>query len=454
MGIKINAFIGLIFSILIYYIYSGYFHNDKIYVPKTGYFGVGEERPDDLKIYPFQVNVSQNLLNDLKIRLKNARIGHRQLEDVEDFSYGINLATLKTFQNYWMEKFDWKKSEAILNSFNQFTTEIEGLKIHFIHVKPKVGTKKQVIPLLLVHGWPGNVFEFYKIIPLLLAESKDSDFVFEIVAPSIPGYGWSEQPKKTGFSPASAARIFNKLMVDRLGFNRYIAQGGDWGSIIVTNLGHLHPENLIGLHLNMNSKLITGSFRYYMHLMAGLIAPKWMFGKEFSNFSLKAILWPMIKETGYLHLQATKPDTVGVGLNDSPIGLLAYILEKFSYWTNPDYILLNDGGLEKKFTKDELLTIITIYWVNQNILSSQRFYKENIRDPVNAYLNNRYMSVPCGFALGPYDLIPRFPKELLEHNFNLTHYTNIPKGGHFLAFEEPVSLAKDIFKFTKKLTLN
>uniref|UniRef100_A0A915D758 Uncharacterized protein n=1 Tax=Ditylenchus dipsaci TaxID=166011 RepID=A0A915D758_9BILA len=326
-------------------------HYCQVVFPANGYYGSGNERKDNPSITPFRVEVSNASLQDLKARLEASRIGHQQLEDVSDFEYGMNLATVKSFKDHWLHKFDWRKQEALLNAFPQFTTEIEGLKVHFIHAKPPQSSNyKKVVPLLLVHGWPGNVFEFYKLIPMLVDPQNhlkgDFDWAFEVVAPSIPGYGWSEQPHKQGFSHLSAARVFNKLMVDRLHFAKYMGQGGDWAQ-------------LFGVHLNMvfGFPPLNGRSIFYSIQNSPISTRK------------KAAL-DFARESGYFHLQATKPDTIGVGLNDSPIGLMTYILEKFSTWTDPQYVQLSDGGLEKKFTKDELFDDYQNTWNAQRVCES------------------------------------------------------------------------------------
>uniref|UniRef100_A0A915CKL1 Transmembrane protein 258 n=1 Tax=Ditylenchus dipsaci TaxID=166011 RepID=A0A915CKL1_9BILA len=397
----------------------------KLVFPTDGYFGSGSKRKDNPAITPFKVQVSNDSIVDLQSRLQASRIGHQQLEDVNSFEYGMNL----------------------------FTTEIEGLKIHFIYAKPPQSSKyKKVIPLLLVHGWPGNVFEFYKIIPMLVDPQKhfkgNFDYAFEVVAPSIPGYGWSEQPHKQGFSQMATARVFNKLMVDRLNFPKYLAQGGDWGSLVVSNVARM----LYGVHVNMMLGFPPNNLPNLLYTIVGSIAPSLVFSHpEFANFNPKTTFLDLVKESGYMHLQATKPDTVGVGLNDSPIGLMAYILEKFSTWTNPLFVEMPDGGLEKKFTKDELLTIVSIYWFNQNILSSQRYYKEAFRDLTSLELGREYVRVPTGYAGFAHDLGERAPLEIARNLYNISHYTLLKDGGHFAAFEVPDVLAEDILQFSAKL---
>uniref|UniRef100_A0A1I8F198 Epoxide hydrolase n=1 Tax=Wuchereria bancrofti TaxID=6293 RepID=A0A1I8F198_WUCBA len=345
-----------------------------------GWFGRGKERKDDERIAPFKISVSEEAIQDLKFRLKNARINYEPLEDCNDFSYGFNSKYLKY--------------------------------IHFIHAKPIHNNYEVIVPLLILHGWPGNVFEFLKIIPLLVDPiqqiGSDISVTFEIIAPSIPGFGWSAAPMKKGFNTEVAARIFNKLMI-RLGFSRYLLQGGDWGSNIATNIAFYYPENVIGLHLNM---ALVFNWKALLYAAFGIIAPRLAYSSQtFHQRATGALLKDMLEETGYMHIQATKPDTIGAALNDSPIGLAAYILEKFSYGTNTTYRSLHDGGL-----------------------------------------TNRYISIPTGYAAFPEDLMKQ-PEELMRTMYNITNYTEIKAGGHFAAFEEPKLLASDIIRFVRTIQL-
>uniref|UniRef100_A0A7E4UUH6 Epoxide hydrolase n=1 Tax=Panagrellus redivivus TaxID=6233 RepID=A0A7E4UUH6_PANRE len=424
--------------------------------PRNGYFGPGHPKQDDTTIRPFKINVSEEEIKELKRRLQTARIGHEQLENVSDFTFGFNKKTLLQFRDYWLNKYDWRKAEAQLNAFPQFTTQIEGVKVHFLHVKPPANKYKTVIPLLLAHGWPGNVYEFYKIIPLLtdpnnkLKPTIPSTVAFEVIAPSIPGYGWSEAGHKSGLNQIATARIFKKLVVERLGHDKFIAQGGDWGSAIVGNIGRMYPEHVYGIH--MNSVFFMGNVKGNLLLLAGTIVPKLVYAnREFDNFSFKTLFLEIIKESGYMHIQATKPDTIGVGLNDSPLGLMAYIIEKFSTWTNAGYRNLPDGGLLNRFTQDELLTIVSIYWFNQNILQSQRYYREFFADQGVQDFSGSYLKAPTGYASPPHDLGERIPPEVAKTMANVTHFTLLQEGGHFTAFEVPVPLANDIFNFAAKV---
>uniref|UniRef100_A0A7E4VPK6 Epoxide hydrolase n=1 Tax=Panagrellus redivivus TaxID=6233 RepID=A0A7E4VPK6_PANRE len=455
MGVKLVIFFIAAIGAVLAYFFSGYglTGNGKYEFPHDGYFGPGDKKNDSVKILPFKIDIKDTAIQDLKLRLKSSRIGHHQLEDVPDFSYGFNQKYLLKIKDYWLKSYDWRAAEAKLNSFPQFLTEIEGLKIHFLDVPPPSGKYPNVVPLLLVHGWPGNVYEFHKIIDMLTDPAKHSlgfSLAFHVIAPSIPGYGFSEQPHKKGFNHIAAARVFRKLMKNRLKFNHYVAQGGDWGSIIVSTLAKMFPEDLLGVHLNM----FPSSTRDPIAIAKNLVYSIWpsLFFKDsrFSTWNYIEYYKFFLRESGYMHIQATKPDTVGVGLNDSPIGLAAYILEKFSTWTHPEYVWHPDGGLTKKYTLDELLTIVSIYWFEGNIVSSQRFYKEIISGGPQA-IDKKYISVPTGYAAFMRDLIVPPPFELIRKTANFTHVTYIDEGGHFAALEEPTILAKHVLDFVSGL---
>lgn len=323
--------------------------------------------------------------------------------------------------------------------------------MHFIHVRPPQHSNQKVVPLMLVHGWPGSFFEFYKILPLL-TENQDG-VVFEVICPSIPGYGFSEAPHKQGFDSLAAARIFLTLM-ERLGFSQFYLQGGDWGSLITTNMAQMKPQCVKGLHLNMF--MSRRGFKVWLSVLIGRYLPFLVgFSREdihrFYPFFEKNV-WEILRESGYFHIQATKPDTVGCGVNDSPVGLAAYILEKFSTWTNLSNKDLVDGGLERKFSLDDLLTNIMIYWTTGSIVSSMRFYKENFKQNPDKRVDSRTgIFVPTGLAAFPGELM-HCPKSLAQMRYRkVISYTFMPRGGHFAAFEEPQLLASDLVQFVKKV---
>ncbi|XP_025831990.1 juvenile hormone epoxide hydrolase 2-like [Agrilus planipennis] len=319
---------------------------------------------------------SKEVINDLKDRLSRHRPFIPPLEGVQH-QYGINTNLLNKIVEYWKNEYNWKERETLLNKYPHFKTKIQGLDIHFIHVKPTTAVSEdiQVLPILLLHGWPGSVREFYNLIPLLTTPREDQKFVFEVIVPSLPGYGFSDAAVRPGLGPPQVAVIFKNLMV-RLGFEKFYVQGGDWGAIITSNIAAMFPQNVLGLHCNMpyartpwaTIKQILGSFY-----------PSWVVDKPNQHrvYPLKTFFGNFILETGYMHLQATKPDTIGTALNDTPVGLAAYILEKFISWTDHSLIGKEDGGLERKFKLDDLLDNVMIYWVTESITTSVCLYAEN-----------------------------------------------------------------------------
>ncbi|XP_025782066.1 epoxide hydrolase 1 [Puma concolor] len=291
--------------------------------------------------------ISEDDVNDLHRRIDGTRLTP-PLEDSR-FHYGFNSNYLKKILSYWRNEFDWRKQVEMLNRYPHFKTRIEGLDIHFVHVKPpQLPPGRTPKPLLMVHGWPGSFYEFYKIIPLLTDPANhglSEEHVFEVICPSIPGYAFSEAASKKGLNSVATARIFYKLML-RLGFREFYIQGGDWGALICTHMAQMVPSHVKGLHLNMafilNGRILT--------LFLVRHCPR-LFGFTQRDMELmlpfkEKIFYRPLRESGYMHIQSTKPDTVGCALNDSPAGLAAYILEKFSTWTDSEFQELEDGGLE------------------------------------------------------------------------------------------------------------
>ena len=373
----------------------------------------------DERIVPFTIRVPDAVLADLKARLARPRFPP-PLQD--GWTHGTDVAYLKNLVTYWRDKFDWRAQERKLNQFSHFTTTIDGLKIHFIHQKSK---HPNAFPLIITHGWPGSFVEFTKVIGPLsdpTAHGALATDAFDLVIPSIPGYGFSDKPTTSGYDPARVALMQSKLMA-RLGYQRYGAQGGDWGAIINTQLALIDSAHMAGLHLNMciggppdpNAKPTERELARQKQRV--------VFGAE---------------ETGYQAIQGTKPQTLGFGLNDSPIGLAAWIVEKFRTWCDCD------GNPETIFTKDELLTNITLYWVTETAASSARLYYES-RHPTSP-VNNKKIEVPTACADFPKEIIAA-SRSSLESRYNLVRLTELPKGGHFAAFEQPELFVTDVREF-------
>jgi pimeloyl-ACP methyl ester carboxylesterase len=381
-----------------------------------------------MTIEPFRINVPDTVLHDLQERLARTRFPDEINDD--DWSYGTSLAYLQELVAYWRTRYDWRAAERQLNGFPQFRTTVDGLMLHFVHQR---GKGPAPFPLLISHGWPGSIVEFTKIIAPLTdpaAHGGDSADAFDVVAPSLPGYGFSGHPSKPGMHPGAIADCFAALM-QQLGYSRFGAQGGDWGAIITTCLGSQHASRLAGIHLNM----VVAFPPDESNPAAGLSEREMVTLMEMQRF--------LNEETGYQRIQGTKPQTLGYGLNDSPAGLAAWIVEKFRTWSDCG------GNVERRFTKDELLTNIMVYWVTQSITSSVRLYCEATRANMFPPRGGR-VSVPTGCAIFPREMF-RPPRAWAEHAYNVQRWTEFPAGGHFAALEEPQLLVEDIRAFFRPL---
>ncbi len=382
-------------------------------------------------IEAFTINIPDADLADLQDRLANTRLPD-QLDDTS-WEYGTDVSYLRELLSYWQEDFDWRAQEAQLNQFDHFKTTVEDLPIHFIHQR---SSNSSAIPLLLVHGWPGSVSEFTKIIGPLTdpaAYGGDSDDSFHIVAPSLPGFGFSGIPAEAGYSPERIALVLAQLMA-QLGYQQYALAGGDWGAIINRHIANHYPERLIGLHSNM---VIAGP-------------PQDETQRDSADADELALMESrrayMANEVGYQQIQGTKPQTLGYGLNDSPAGLAAWIVEKFHGWS--DMPQGADGYLDNHFSKDELLTNIAIYWFTNTITSSSRIYFENRSTPAIKPVG--YIDVPTGVAIFPAEIYLA-PRAWVESAYDLRHWTMMSEGGHFAALEKPDLYVEDVRNFYRLL---
>lgn len=323
----------------------------------------------------------EQILTDLKSRLKNTR-SFTSIDGT--FQYGFNSDTLKKIINHWSSKYDWRKFESKLNSYPQFTTQIEGIDIHYFHVKPSKPSK-EVKPLLLVHGWPGSNCDFLSMIPDL---TNNADLAFELVIPSIPGFAWSESSHKPGLNIIHVARIFAKLM-KRLKYEHFVYHGQDWGSHIGKAIGVMYPDRVIGVHVTLPTAKVT--LYTLLKVALGSIVPAAVYENSAVDYDkihpLSERLSTLLRESGYFHIQATKPDSIAAGLSDSPAGLAAYVLDRVAVGTNVDNVYKVDGGLFEKFTLDQLCDLVTTTWVTNSIASSMRLYKESFSYHVQYELN-------------------------------------------------------------------
>jgi pimeloyl-ACP methyl ester carboxylesterase len=359
----------------------------------------------------YRVHVDDNVIDDLRYRLDRTRLP----DEIDDtgWEYGIPISYVRELVEYWRDTFDWRTQEARLNEFDQFETTIDGQSIHFIHVR---SSSADALPLLLTHGWPGSIVEFLDVIPRLTD-------AFHVVAPSLPGYAFSGPTRDRGWDTWRTARAFTALM-EQLGYARYAAQGGDWGAQVATRIGALAPEQCVALHLNMP------------------IAERPDDPVELTDddkADLAALARFAREESGYANEQSTKPQTLGVALNDSPAGLLAWIVEKFRAWSDCD------GHPENVFTRDQLLANVMVYWVTGTSASSARLYWEHQHRGREQGAPD-YVAVPTGVARYPKEVV-RYPRSWVERRYNVTHWADMPRGGHFAAMEQPELFVDDLRSF-------
>jgi len=380
----------------------------------------------DTSIREFTIDVADQDIENLRQRLALTR--YPDQIDNTTWEYGTDRAFLRELVDYWQNDFDWRSQERLLNSFDQYRTDIDGLGLHFIHQR---SPHPDALPLLLVHGWPGSIAEFHKIIGPLTdptAYGGEAGDAFHVIAPSLPGFGFSDKPRDPGYSPERIAHLLVGLM-ERLGYEQYGLQGGDWGAIINRYIAANYPDRLIGLHSNF---VLAGN--------AGGDASATP--EELQKREMREAY--MANERGYQQIQGTKPQTLGYALNDSPAGLAAWIVEKFHGWS--DIPQDQTDNILDKFTMDELLTNVSIYWFTGTITSSMRIYYENRNAPRAFGGGLGYISVPTGGAIFPAE-ITATPRGWAESSYNLVHWTVMPRGGHFAAMEEPELLLEDVRAF-------
>jgi pimeloyl-ACP methyl ester carboxylesterase len=374
----------------------------------------------------FRIDVPDEVLRDLRQRLLRTRWSD-QVEGT-DWDAGTDLAYLKTLIAYWQDAYDWRKQEAALNQFAHFKTEIDGVGIHFIHER---GKGPRPFPLILTHGYPDSFYRFAKIIPMLTdpesfgGRAQDS---FDVVVPDLPGYGFSDKPENSGMI-FQVNDLWAELMTDKLGYPKFGAHGGDWGSTVTEQLARSHPDSVVAIHLTDVP---------FGHLFRTPDNPS----PDEEKFLKKNDQW-MQKEGAYALIQSTKPQSLAQGLNDSPAGLAAWLVEKFRTWSDCS------GDIDSRFTRDELLNHVMIYWVTQSIGPSFLFYYDYANAGALTWIKEGVKKltgsskVPAAFALFPKD-ISHPPREWAERFFKVSRWTEMPRGGHFAAMEEPKLLAEDL----------
>lgn len=375
---------------------------------------------------PFQIAVPDSDIADLKRRIRDTRWPPSMLG--VGWSMGLDLGYLRELADFWFKSFDWRAVEDRLNTYRHFIADTSVGPIHFVRIQ---GRGRQLVPIVLTHGWPSTFAELLGLGGLLAGPADQvMDSGFDVVIPSLPGYGFSPPPQRPGNSVWMIADAWVELM-KALGYSRFVAHGGDIGAGVSTAIALRHPAALAGLHLNY----IPGSYEPYVQNLQQL-------SREESEYLARRREWADA-EGGYAHIQGTKPDTLGPALNDSPIGLAAWIAEKFRTWSDCN------GDIERRFTKTELLTTISIYWFTQSMPSAIRLYWEGRRAPMR-FSKDQRITVATAIAHFPREL-PIPPRHYVERGYNVMRWSEFPRGGHFAAAEEPELLAADIRSFAAAL---
>jgi pimeloyl-ACP methyl ester carboxylesterase len=378
-----------------------------------------------MSIQAFKIHLAQSVLDELRERLGRTRWP----DEVEGagWDYGTDLGYLKELVDFWQHTFDWRAQETRLNHFAQFRTRLDGVSIHFVHERARHGSG---IPLILTHGWPSSFIELLPLVPLLTdprAYGMDGP-AFDVVIPSLPGYGWSSRPTHRGVTTHNTAGLWHRLM-QRLGYERYGAQGGDFGAAVTTFMALSNPKPLLGIHLS-NLELAP----YSGPGARPLSEAELVYLAQYHH-------WVEV-DGGYKAIQSTRPQTLAYGLNDSPVGLAAWIVEKFRAWSDCD------GDVERRFSKDDLLTTIMLYWATQTMPTSMRDYFENRWYGITLGPQD-FVTVPTAVAVFAHQFVSDGtpPREWAERLYNIAQWTPMPRGAHFAAMEEPALLAGDIMAF-------
>ncbi|CAF0932351.1 unnamed protein product [Adineta steineri] len=461
---RIIAVIALIFAVVYGWNYLFDARRPPCYTVDVKYFGANipsSNDVEDFSIKPFKIPFERSQVDDMIDRVRKTRFYEPQIlvdnRNTNKSTYGFNRQTAESIQDYLINTYDWKKTVQELNNFDHYKTNIAGLDIHFVRITHNSQRNEKKDAILFLHGWPGSFLEYLDVARLLNSSTINN---YDLIIPSLPGYGYSDAPVRAGMSPIQIARIMQSLM-QRLGHSSYVVCGGDWGAIIGTNIAQLYPGHVRGLLITMVAPALT--WKHYIHLaLAHYINPSILLdydeqeylGKRFDASQYLKFMW---QEGGYFHLQATKPDTIGYALNDSPLGLATYILEKWSRWSNTqnDVDQSMNSGLDR-FTLDQLLSNVMLYWTTGTITSSMRLYFEYFAS-ISSGHNDKILNGPLAASVPVAILNFRNELAYLPRSIVRAKYPNIKlwvfhnSGGHFASIEKPQEYYRDVEKFLLQL---
>jgi microsomal epoxide hydrolase len=378
-------------------------------------------------IKPFKLDIPDKALEEIYTKVKN--YPWHEMPDDGGWKYGSNLDYMKEMSSYWVKDFDWRKHEAEINKFSNFKSVVDDIEIHFIHEK---GSGSNPTPLLLMHGWPGSVVEFLHIIEKLTHPEKfggNIEDAFDVIVPSLPGFGFSDRPSKP-IGPRKMAAIFNKLMIENLEYKNYLAQGGDWGATIANWIGYDHSKSCKAIHINCLT-------------MRHADGPQSKQEEEWQQRFNK----DQIMQDGYRTQQATKPQTLSYGMMDSPVGIAAWIIEKMYSWSD-----LKNGDIESAYSKDTLLANIMVYVVTKTFNTATWIYYGRREEGGRFFPKDfKKIKIPTAAAIFPAEMSEWPPRSYVDRMFNITQWTEMPRGGHFAALEEPELLVNDLVKFSRSV---
>lgn len=388
---------------------------------------MSQKKSQDVTRQPFKISVPEEDLADIRNRI--AAFPWHEMPDDGGWGYGTNLDYMKNLCDYWLAEYDWRKHEEELNRFSHFRADVDGIDMHFIHEK---GSGSAPMPLLISHGWPGSVAEFKNIVePLAHPERFGGDLAdsFDVIAPSLPGFAWSERPPRP-YGPRAMARLLNDLMTDVLGYRRYLAQGGDWGGTVSSWLGFDHAPACAAIHINIMTM---------RHANGPQTDQEVAWAEQFER--------DQIIENGYRTQQATRPQTLSYAMVDSPVGIAAWLVEKFNSWSDTE-----GNDVESAHSRDDLLTSIMIY-ITTRCFNTASWVYYGRREEGGRILSHdhRRVEVPTACALFPAEILAWPPRSYVERIYNVQQWSKMPRGGHFAAMEEPDLLVADIRKFARSL---